>query len=280
MKRCPTCQRTYTDQNLSYCIEDGTPLVIDTADDDTTVVSHKQSPAASPASDSEDWNAVAYRPPTAYVPPSTSKRRVWPWVLGLLSLLVLVVVGLGIAAAIFVPSMMRRSINRNENSVVIVPERNNNAPPIGNTNSNSDNANVSTANTNTGGANGNINASAPTDKEQVLAQLTDLENEWTVANINADKKKLDVILADDYVGPTPDGQMQGKREYIRDIKRNTSIQSWKFDDLKLTLRGDRATLAGKVRLTIQDRDVVYEFVDKFVWRDGRWQATGSVVTPA
>jgi hypothetical protein len=27
MKRCPTCSRTYLDENLSYCTDDGTPLV-------------------------------------------------------------------------------------------------------------------------------------------------------------------------------------------------------------------------------------------------------------
>ena len=36
-----------------------------------------------------------------------------------------------------------------------------------------------------------VNTPPPTDQEQVLAQLTNLEQEWTVANINADKKKLD-----------------------------------------------------------------------------------------
>lgn len=278
MKRCPTCQRTYTDQNLSYCIDDGTPLSTDTADDDT-VVSPKQSGTTPAASDPQDWNSIAYRPPSAYTPPASAKRRVWPWVVGLLSLLILVVVGLGIAAAIFMPSIMRRSANRNDSPVVITPSRNNNAAPIDNTNSNNGNANLNTNNANAN-VPSNANAGAPTDKEQVLAELTDLEHEWTVANINADKKKLDVILADDYVGPAADGQMQGKREYIRDIQRDTSIQKWDFRNLKLTLRGDRATLAGEVVLTVGNRDVVYEFVDKFVWRDGRWQATGSVVTPA
>jgi hypothetical protein len=30
MKRCPTCDRTYTDEALSFCPNDGTPLVTDT----------------------------------------------------------------------------------------------------------------------------------------------------------------------------------------------------------------------------------------------------------
>lgn len=31
MKRCPTCQRTYSDETLRFCLEDGTPLVSEAA---------------------------------------------------------------------------------------------------------------------------------------------------------------------------------------------------------------------------------------------------------
>jgi hypothetical protein len=272
MKRCPTCQKTYTDRNLSYCIEDGTPLVPISDDDDTTVVSRKQSTQP----DQDDWNAVAYRAPSAYIPPTTAKRRVWPWVLGLLSLLVLIVVGLVIAAIIFAPSMIRRAADHNQNASA-PSNRNSTGPPAATPNTNSQ-ANVN-SNSNDS-ANANTNTTAPTDKDQVLAQLTDLEHEWTVANINADKKKLDVILADDYVGPAVNGQLQGKRDYINTIQRDRTIEKWEFKDLKVTLRGDRATLTGKIYLDRTDGNEVYEFVDKFVWRDGRWQATGSVVTRA
>ena len=97
--------------------------------------------------------------------------------------------------------------------------------------------------------------------------------------MNADKKKLGIILADDYVGPSGNGgKMQGKAEYINTIERDTNIQKWDFEDLRLTLRGDRATLLGKVRFQLQDREVAYDFVDRFVWRESRWQATGSEVT--
>ena len=121
-------------------------------------------------------------------------------------------------------------------------------------------------------------AAAPTDEDEVLAQLTELENEWTVANINADKKKLDRILADDYVGTSASGENQGKAQYLGTIERDTTIQKWEFDDLKATLNGDHATLDGIISLQINNEAVTYRFTDKFVWRDGRWQATGSEVT--
>ncbi len=55
------------------------------------------------------------------------------------------------------------------------------------------------------------------------------------------------------------------------------MQKWEFAELKLTLRGDRATLTGKLHLRIKNEESVYEFKDRFVWREGRWQATGSEV---
>lgn len=124
-----------------------------------------------------------------------------------------------------------------------------------------------------------VNAPPPTDEAQVLAQLNDLENEWTVANLNADKKKLQRILADDYVGPAGPGQgLQGKKEYIDTIERDTETEKWEFKDQKVHLAGDRATLTGRVSFVIRGQEQNFDFVDKFVWRKGRWQATGSEVT--
>lgn len=153
-----------------------------------------------------------------------------------------------IAAAIFVPRMARES-------------------PV-----------VTADNTNETEPTENVKTPPPTDQEQVLAQLTEIENEWTVANLNADKKKLARILADDYVGPAGPGQgLQGKKEYIDTIERDTRIDKWEFNDLKVQLSGDRATLTGRIKYVVRGQNVEFDFVDRFVWRNGRWQATGSEV---
>jgi Domain of unknown function (DUF4440) len=226
MKRCPTCSRTFTDPNLSFCVDDGTPLTTEEGED-----------------------AAPYRPPTSYVPPSR-KRRVWPWLLGIVAAFILGVAGLMIAMAIFVPRMVR---------------------PVVTSNVNTDNANVSDPVE-------NVDAPPPTNEEQVLAQLRDLENEWTVANVNADKRKLGQILADEYVDQSGEGgTLQGKTEYINKIERDTQIEKWEFDDLKVRLTGDRATLTGKIKYFGNGREIEFDFTDKFVWRNGRWQATGSDV---
>lgn len=286
MRRCPACNRTYTDEKLSFCIDDGTPLVrVIAAADKTTVVSPSSDQVGDdvPRTQSyspDHWQTPAYQPPGSYVrPDGQSKRRVWPWVVGILAVLLIGVIGLGIAAAIIIPNMMRAASNRKSSNL------NANFGQGYNYNSNL-NSNTRGSNSNFGNLNENANSdsaaeetSPPTDGDEVLGALTDLEHEWTVANINADKKKLDRILADDFVGTSSDGKTQGKAEYIRTIERDTTIQKWDFEDLKVNLKGERAKLTGVIKLLIRDEEVEYRFTDKFVWRDGRWQATGSEVTP-
>ena len=241
MKRCPTCNRTYTDPNLSYCIDDGTPLTTELADDD-----------------------APYRPPSAYVPagatPERKQRRVWPWVVGIIGGFLLGAIALSIAAAILVPRMVRS--RQRDQPVVAREQRERPAQPD---------------------RPDNPDAPVPTDKEQVLAQLTELEHDWTVANINADKKQLDRILADEYIGqaPTAERGLESKKQYLDRTERDTVTERWELHDLKVDLSGDRATLTGKVTF-YADRDrrrESYNFTDKFVWRNGRWQATGSELHP-
>lgn len=232
MKRCRTCNRTFTDPNLSYCIDDGTPLTTEVVDD------------------------APYRPPSAYVPTDAmpgKQRRKWPWIVGILGAFLLGAVALTIAAAILVPRMVR-SRQSNGPTVVVSDERDQ----------------TETA-----------DAPVPTDKDQVMEQLSQLENEWTVANINADRKKLDRILADDYVGqaPPPERGLQGKKDYLDKLQRDTVTERWEFGDLKLDLVGDRATLTGKITFYGRGTQDAYNFTDKFVWRKGRWQAIASEGSP-
>ncbi len=270
MKSCPTCNKTYTEEHLSFCIDDGTPLVTVVPEDRTIPVAPRFNDGPK-TSDRAEWDASPYQPPS-YVPPGgSSQRRVWPWIVGIGGVVLLAFVGLAVAVAIIVPRMARRNPPPRQDQPGIV-ENNDNA------NSN-DNSNV---NSKTPTSNENktekIATDAPTDQDLVLAQLTNLEHEWTVANINADKKQLGRILADDYAGPGPNGTTQGKAEYLKGIQRDTTIQKWEFQNLKVNLRGDRATLSGRLILRRQNQDTPYNFVDKFIWRDGRWQATGSEVT--
>lgn len=284
MKRCPTCNKTFTDSNLIFCIDDGTPLVpvVDTPDESTLVSPSTQNKPIAPSSTSyepRDWKTPEYQAPASYSSTGTNqKRKAWPWVVGIVAVILLGMIGLGIAAAVILPSMLRGAANRNGSISRANPER-----PLpntnGNPNSNTGNLNAAVPNSNSNDNNSNEESSAPADHDAVLARLTDLENEWTVANINADKQQLNQILADDYVGTTENGEPLGKAEYIQTIQRDTNTQKWEFQDLKLSLKGNRATLSGVVKFQTTAGETSFNFADKFVWRDGRWQATGSEISP-
>lgn len=273
MKRCPACNRTFTDPNLSFCIDDGTPLVDSAVDDETTVVSPSPKDQGSDQGyKPRDWQTPAYQPPGYQTYPDTkSKRKTWPWVVGIFALVILVFGGLGIAAAIMFPKLLRTTTNRNSNASLPVaasrtPDLSTEPLPTPTVRDNSDD-----------NENANSDTLPPTDETKVLADLTNLEHDWTVANINADKEALDRILADDYVGVLPNGRNQGKAEYLATIKRDDSVQRWDFKNLKVTLNNDRASLTGVVRLEYDGGVAALQFTDKFVWRDGRWQAVSSEV---
>ena len=259
MKRCSTCNRTYTDPNLSFCIDDGTPLTPVDSEEEETVVKPRDR-------NGDEWNAVAYQPPRSFVPPGTEtkRRRAWPWVVGILGAFLLGILAIGVVAGVVAPRLMRSAQRERAARNVDQPAENSNTAPDTNSNTNSTD---------------HVDMPALADHDQVLAQLTQIENEWTVANLNADTKKLDRILADDFVGKSEEGELESKADYLRTIERNTDVEKWEFSDLKLTLAGDRATLNGIITYFLRDRSVSLDFVDKFVWRDGRWQATGAEIKP-
>jgi hypothetical protein len=261
MKRCSTCNRTFTDPNLRFCIDDGTPLTDVEPDDDATVITPRNTQENS-------WNAAAYQPPRSYVPPGgevRKRRRAWPWLVGLAGAFILGILAIGIAALVLAPRIARRMEQAESNANRRVENSNTAPAPESNSTTN---------------ATENVDAPVPTDHEQVLTQLKDIENEWTVANLNADKKKLNRILADDFVGKGEEGELQSKADYIRTIERNTNVDKWEFSDLKLMLTGDRAALTGKITYFGGERQAAFEFTDKFVWREGRWQATAAEIKEA
>src|SRR5215212_9887192 len=68
MKRCPTCNRTYTDTSLNFCLEDGTPLAADAPPIDPNATIRYP-----PARDtSEPPPTEIYHPPPQVVSPRTS----------------------------------------------------------------------------------------------------------------------------------------------------------------------------------------------------------------
>ena len=153
MKRCPACSRTYADDSLRFCLEDGTPLIADQSDAPTITTPAAEapptvaygarvppvipgSPAGTPRSD-----ATPASPAWTPTPIPKQKRKVWPWVLGAFILLCILGVGL-IVVIIGLASLGSDSANSNGSNRVVNSNNSNDAS------ANSSNANRKPAPTN------------------------------------------------------------------------------------------------------------------------------------
>jgi hypothetical protein len=145
MKRCPQCNRTYADDALSFCLDDGSPLLSASApasDPSATVqypqgretspqptIAFNQGPQPPPPPPPPAWNPMP--------PPGPQKRSIWPWLLGIGA--VLVFLGIGVVILIFALSRITNDNNNNRNA--------NNSNKVANRNTNK-NTNSDEANTN------------------------------------------------------------------------------------------------------------------------------------
>lgn len=103
MKICPTCRKTYQDDSLNFCLEDGSVLTVAQSDAPPTVVMQATPPTnpnpviAQPAPTQPTWNKQEQ-----YSLQPKKKSKTWLWVIGLLVLGLLLcgggVVGLGLLA--------------------------------------------------------------------------------------------------------------------------------------------------------------------------------------
>jgi hypothetical protein len=160
MKRCPQCNRTYTDDALSFCLDDGSPLAVVSGPPPADPSATLQYPQAR---DTTPQPTIAYNPgqatppplppptpPPAWSPmppPQTQKRSVWPWLLGIGAVLFLMAIGV-----IVLIIMVARVTNDN------------NGNRVANNSNNSNNANSKSANrnrnTNSDNTNDNTNTSS------------------------------------------------------------------------------------------------------------------------
>lgn len=162
MKRCPQCNRTYTDDALSFCLDDGSPLVSTAAPssfDPSATIQYPQArettpqptiaypsqqppmpPPQTPSTPPQTPSGPAWSPMPAVEP---QKRSVWPWILGIGA--VLVFMGIGVVILAVVVRNMTNTNNNNSNS---------NSNRTANRNSNSN----SNKNTNSDTTNDNSNA--------------------------------------------------------------------------------------------------------------------------
>jgi len=261
VKTCPTCKRSFTDDSLSFCLEDGTPLVsVTQSTDEETLVRPPVKKDYLPAK--ETIRVSPFQTPGSLPYDSkVSERPVWPWIVAIVGLILLVIIAIA-GVAIVGPALIRASKNENQRRPSSTP-----TPRVVETETPTPEPSSSPEE--------ESDDDMPTDHEEVVSSLKKVEESWTEANIKGDKDALEEILADEYVGGE---NSHNKREYIDKLTPDSSVRSWELLNLDATRDGKRATMRGTLREERPNGTEVYEFTDKFVWRDHRWQAVSSVTT--
>jgi hypothetical protein len=213
MKRCPTCNRTYTDDAQRFCLDDGATLLEETAapfDPQATIAmtgAQSTAPTSAPTSNPYGSGAGQSQPTPSWTPPSTQpsftppapKRNIWPWLLGGAAVLIVGVVGLIIVIALLASS------GSNSNS--------NNSNSRANTNSNS-NSNKSNTNTSAPGivlnsTDGHSQITVPSDwktstelNAKASIQAADEKNDMYVVVMTDDKANYSSMSLEDHSSQT------------------------------------------------------------------------------
>ena len=147
MKRCPNCNRTYTDEALNFCLEDGTPLVGSAAERNETLrygaprdsnppptEVYRPVPSSNQAPPPMANRAPHFQPQWSPMPIAQPRKSnaVW-WVLG--GLAVVVVLGIGVVVILLAIASINSQSNSNRIANTNTVNRNTNSNRLGNTNS-------------------------------------------------------------------------------------------------------------------------------------------------
>ncbi len=129
MKICPRCQKTYVDDNLNFCLEDGSVLAQAGPEPPQTVMLNEPrvtQPASQMPSQQQPGSQPGWNTPQQYsMQPAKKASKTWVWVLLILGVVVLVCGG-GFAGLVFI------GMNAEKNTAEVNPTNSKNAPPVAN----------------------------------------------------------------------------------------------------------------------------------------------------
>jgi len=138
MKVCPRCQKTYTDDNLNFCLDDGTVLTQASAPTtqesmpETVFMSQPRQTAPHTSFGNEPSAQTSWNPQASpYAPaPVKKKSRAWIWVLGILGLVGLICGGGIVGFVAFVYNLPDNTSNHGNGTNKIIANSKSTPGPI------------------------------------------------------------------------------------------------------------------------------------------------------
>lgn len=267
MKECPKCRTIYTDETLSYCLSDGTPLVV--ADDEqATFIGRPEVPFRVEIPTPPTANIPEHAPFTQPVAP-TSSGGIFKVLVAAAIVLVLLLAVLGVVGTfIYYNSSGKPGIAFNSAASptpvrLSGPAETPVATPL--------DLNLPTP---TPAATPDGPTNTEIDKEAIKAEVIEVEKEIIRAALRGDTASLDENLADDFVSIDPDGKRYNKKAIINEVKNSIDQRSTPYSFGKFELvSADEEKVVIRYILTLSppasepDRT---QLTETYVNQDGRW----------
>src|SRR5262245_3473838 len=116
------------------------------------------------------------------------------------------------------------------------------------------------------------NANAQRD----LDTLTALNRDFVASVQKGDVKRLEPILAHDFMCSTPDGSLLDKAEYLKLTAKPVTISGLVAEDVRIRLLGDFAIIHGRFNSRSADsKQRRGRYTDNYARRDGTWVAVSA-----
>lgn len=127
---------------------------------------------------------------------------------------------------------------------------------------------------------GQVRATKSADEEFVKF----LEDAWVNAIVHKNINVLNHVIADDFIGTSPNGFRYTKQEAISDLQSGAYVVAdMALDKVNVRVFGDTAIVTlyqtEKSRYGSENLSGRYAFTDVWLRRDGVWQAVASQGTP-
>lgn len=252
MKYCPTCQNQYTDETLSFCLQDGAPLV-SVAQNAPPVDNSWQEPATVISQNRQLNNPVridiqqpqqSYSAPQSYTqpsPPIEKKSRTG---------LIIALLGVGFVLVLGIAGAIGAMFYYNNGKTQVAENRaaNQNSTPFGGTNSNvstNSNANVSVANATPSATPTPKPTIKPAEVKEIKDNVANELDDWKSASEAKNLSENMSHYADtvDYYkgGKVPASKIRGDKQKAYDKYENIEIT---LENIKVTPdpSGEKATV--------------------------------------